>query len=251
MGLMRALRGLVSDSSGSRARPEPVPTAWVQLKAFLHACEAHHLGLAGLRPEDAIGFWAKRTTVRDACAAGLPKERAATESGFVSWEHWTTVERYFEARYSELVVAADGSFEIRLVEEFRQASVLASQALDRIALAAAEARTLEPIEGVSLDRFATIAAAMTTLGPAPSRSEVSMVLGELGVGPAAYGAARRGWLVRIKEDTTGRLKTRYRQAFSAARDSYVEATEPPEESGVRAIGASALARRSWIESDVG
>ncbi|MEO6420103.1 MAG: hypothetical protein ABIP39_11875, partial [Polyangiaceae bacterium] len=80
----------------------------------------------------------------------------------------------------------------------------------------------------------------------PSRSEVSLVLGGLGIGPAAYGAARRGWIQRMKDDASGRLKARYREVFSVARQSIVEVTERSETSGVRRIGDAAIARRTWV-----
>lgn len=246
MGLMRALSRLFGGSRARKAKAEPVPAAWGQIKAFVQNCESTRLGLGGLRAEDAAGFWTRRARILEAHAAGMPKERVATEAGFVSWEHWVLVERYFEARYSELAVKADGTFEIRLIEEFRQASVIASRDVQRVSVRAAEMKTLDPIEGITLDRFAEIAAAMTQFGPEPSRSEVSMVLGGLGIGPAAYGAARRGWLVRIKEDATGRLKARYREVYTSARQQVVAVTERAETSGVRRIGDAAIARRTWV-----
>lgn len=247
MGLMRALSRLFGGSSARKAKPEPVPAAWGQIKAFVQSCESTGLSLGGLRAEDAAGFWTKRARIHEAHAAGMPKERVATEAGFVSWEHWMLVERYFEARYSELAVNADGTFEIRLIEEFRQASVVASRDVQRISVRAAELKTLEPIEGITLDRFAEIAAAMTQFGPEPSRLELSMVLGGLGVGPATYGAARRGWHLRMQEDRTGRLKARYREVFYAARQRNGEASESQEKSGVRMIGSPAIARRTWVD----
>lgn len=246
MGLMQVLSRVFGGSSAPKAKPEPIPAAWGQMKAFVQSCESNGLGLGGLRIEDAPGFWTRRSRIHEAYAAGMPKERIAAETGFVSWEHWLLVERYFEARYSELAVRADGTFEIRLIEEFRQASVVATRDLKRISVRAAELKTLDPIEGITLDRFAEICAAMAKFGQSPSRSELSMVLGELGVGPATYGAARRGWIQRIKEDSTGRLKARYREVYFAARQAMVDVAEPVERSGVRMIGDPAIARRTWV-----
>src|SRR4051812_15600126 len=118
MSVMRALSRLFGRSSAPKAKPEPVPPAWGQIKAFVQNCESNRLGLGGLRAEDAAGFWTKRSRIEEARAAGMPKERIAAEAGFVSWEHWVLVERYFEARYSELAVKEDGTFEIRLIAEF-------------------------------------------------------------------------------------------------------------------------------------
>lgn len=246
MGLMQTLGRLFRGSSVPKAKPEPIPAAWGQMKAFVQSCESSGLGLGGLRAEDAAGFWTRRSQIHEAFAGGMPKERIAAESDFVSWEHWLLVERYFEARYSELGVRADGTFEIRLIEQFRQASVVASRDIARISVRAAELKTLDPIEGITLDRFAEIAAVMMRFGPEPSRSELSMVLGELGIGPAAYGSARRGWLQRMKDDSSGRLKARYREIFSAARQRNGEFAEPTESSGVRQIGDPAIARRTWV-----
>ncbi len=250
MGFIRALSRLFGGSSAPTAKPEPVPPAWRQIKAFVQNCEMTRLSLGGLRAEDAAGFWTRRARIHEAQAAGMPKERVATEAGFASWAHWALVERYFEARYSELAVNADGSYEIRLIEEFRQASVVASRDVERISVRAAEMKTLDPIEGITLDRFAEIAAAMTQFGPEPSRRELSMVLGGLGVGPATYGAARRGWHQRMQDDKSGRLKARYREVFYAARQRNGEASESQEKSGVRMIGSPAIARRTWVESDL-
>lgn len=246
MGFMQTLSKLFGGSSTRKAKPEPVPAAWGQMKAFVQICESSGLGLGGLRTEDPTAFCNKRSRIREAHATGMPKERIAIEAGYVNWEHWLLVERYFEARYSELSLRADGTYEIRVIEEFRQASVVASRDLERISISAAAAKTLDPIDGITLDRFAEISAAMTKFGPEPSRSEVSQVLGGLGIGPATYGAARRGWLQRIKDDTTGRLKARYREVYISARQSIVEVSEPQETSGVRRIGDAAIARRSWV-----
>jgi hypothetical protein len=233
---------------------------WGRIKAYVHDCQKHRLDLAKLHPEDPVGFFTRRAVIRDAQRSGIPLERAAIASGFTSEVHWKFVERYFESIYSTLAAKPDGGYEIRFVPEFDSARLLAEREREaQLAFQAAStsaSRILEPIQGITLERFAQISAALLDFGAEPSRAELSGILAELHVGPAAYGGARRGWIERMDQDTTGKLKQRYREAFRTARQVRVS-------SGVHRLDAlegapttdearaRAAARRSWVEIGFG
>jgi hypothetical protein len=233
---------------------------WARIKGYVRDCQKHGLDLAKLHPEDPVGFFTRRAFIRDAQRSGMPLERAAVAAGFTSEAHWTFVERYFESIYSTLTMKADGSYEIRFVPEFDRARLLAErereQEMARQLASTSASRILEPIQGLTIERFAEVSAAMLDFGPEPSRAEMSSILGELHVGPAAYGGARRGWLDRMEQVNSGKLKQRYREAFRAARQIRVA-------SGVHRLDslegaptadearARAAARRSWVEIGFG
>jgi hypothetical protein len=176
--------------------------------------------------------------------AGISLDRAARDHGFIGARHWETVVRYFEARHSELWIDESGVPRVRFVEEFQNA-----EALVRERLRDADARSLEPIHGIGIERFAEVSAAIVRLGRAPSRTALSRVLSEFGVGSATYGAVRRGWLERIARDSTRSLQRRYQDAFLAARSRFAT-LQPADETGQRE-SATARARRSWADEGVG
>ncbi|MDB4994097.1 MAG: hypothetical protein JWM74_1529 [Myxococcaceae bacterium] len=234
---------------------------WARIKAYVRDCQKHGLDLAKLHPEDPVGFFTRRAFIRDAQRSGMPLERAAVAAGFTSEAHWTFVERYFESIYSTLSLKADGTYEIRFVPEFDRARLLAErereEQMARQLASTSASRILEPIQGITLERFAEISAAMLDFGAEPSRAEISTVLAELHVGPAAYGGARRGWIERMDQDTTGKLKQRYREAFRTARQARMASGvhrldaldgAPPTAEEAR---ARAAARRSWVEIGFG
>lgn len=234
---------------------------WARIKAYVRDCQHHGLDLAKLQASDPVGFFTRRAFIRESTHAGMPLERAAIAAGFTSEAHWSFVERYFESIYSTLAMKPDGSYEIRFVPEFDRARLLAEQ--ERAQQLASElasssaSRILEPIQGITLERFAEISAAMLDFGAEPSRAEISGILAELNVGPAAYGRARRGFLDRMDQDTTGRLKQRYREAFRTARQARMASGvhrldlldgAPPTADELK---ARAAARRSWVEIGFG
>ncbi len=253
MGLFKAVGNLVRRiSSYPPPPPAPAPVElsaaeieWARVKDFVRGCERHGLSLGGLLITDPVGFWTRHGRIEEATRAGMPLERAAVNEGFQGAQHWLLVERYFRARYSELVTRTDGSMMVAHVNEFRRAAELAAAARER---ARADAKALEPVQGITLERFAQIAATLLDLGPEPSRAELSHVLNGIGIGPARYGAARRAWVERIKGDTSGRLKLRYLEAFADAR----RAVLAQGGSGVHQKDdidgtARAAARRSWVD----
>ena len=242
MALFRAVRGMLARDPltpptppAARAR---VPSAWIDLKVFVSACEAAPLDLCALHPSDCIGFFERRALIEGEVHAGVPIDRAARDHGFTDGRHWETVVRYFEARYSELRVDAAGVARIGFIDEFRRAEALV---LSR--LRDADARSLEPICGVGLERFAEVSAAIVRLGATPSRAALSRVLAELGVGAGTYGAVRRGWLARIAHDSTRSMQRRYQDAFLAARSRFATLL-PGDEPEPRSVGA----RRSWADA---
>jgi len=253
MALFGSVRGLFAREArtpsvapkaptSSRVRA-PVPSEWVRLKEFVSACEAMRLDLCGLHASDCVGFFERCAHVEGAVHAGVSLERAARDHGFTDARHWQTVVAYFEARHSELAWDAEGVPRIRFVEQFRRA-----EAVVRERLREADARSLEPIHGVALERFAEVSAAIVRLGATPTRAALSSVLGELGIGPATYGAVRRGWLERIAHDSTRSLQRRYMDAFLAARQRF--ATLAPADEADEPEEASARARRSWSDEGV-
>lgn len=246
MPLLGAVRTLFAREAQPRESTPPpsatlrraaVPREWERLKGFLSACESSRLDLSGLHPSDCVGFFERRAVIEGAVHAGIPLGRVVRDHGFADAWHWETVVRYFEARHSELVFGPEGTAKIRFVDEFRRA-----EAVVRERLRQADLRSVEPIHGVSLERFAEVSAAIVRLGGSASRPALSRVLAELGVGAAAYGAVRRGWLERIPRDSTRSLQRRYQDAFLAARSRFATLS-PPEE---QEVGA-ARARRSWAD----
>jgi hypothetical protein len=233
---------------------------WARIKAYVSDCQKHGLNLAKLHPDDPVGFFTRRAFIREAQRSGMPLERAAAAGGFTSEAHWTFVERYFESIYSTLGTRADGTYEIRFVPEFDRARLLAEREREdemaRQVASTSASQILEPIQGLTLERFAEVSAAMLDFGAEPSRAEISSILGELQVGPAAYGGARRGWLDRMEQDTTGKLKQRYREAFRTARQLRVASGVHRLDSldgapTVAEARARAAARRSWVEIGFG
>lgn len=211
-----------SISSQSALPTDPVRVSWDRLKTFVARCDDEDLDLAGLRIEDPIGFWSRYARIERAKLRNVAVEDAVTAEGFECLDHWTVVERYFQARYSELVRLPTGKLTIRFIDAFQRASDQAQRAIseerDRVE---ADARELEPIGGVSLERFAEIAAALAHLaGAEATRARTTEVLGTFGIGAATFGSVRRGWEARMAADKTRRLRRAYRAAWTHATEMF-------------------------------
>ena len=250
-GIFRGNRRSSRTSSYPPAAPSAVDVQWSGLKAYVAHCERERLDLGKLHPDDAVGFFHRRWAIEEAARAGIPLERAARENGFLGAAHWQGVERYFEARYSQLFVDASGQKAIHFVDEFRRARDLAEQERAQALAEAAARKALEPIQGVTLERFAEISAtlvvALGSMGGA-SRSELSSVLSQFNIGTAAFGRMRRGWMERIEGDPSGRLKKIYAGAFRATRERLMANAS----SGVMArpeedILPPATIRKTWVD----
>jgi len=244
--------GRVSTPPPSRS---PVDVQWAGLKAYVAHCERERLALARLQADDPVAFFHRRWQIEQAVRSGIPLDRAAREAGFLSGTHWQGVERYFDARYSQLVVAPDGSRQICFVEQYQRARVLAEQERAQAAAQVEADRDLEPIQGVSLERFAEISAtlvvALKDAGGA-SRSELSAVLAQFNVGPAVYGRTRRGWMERIERDTSGRLKKLYAETFKQRREQLMANASSgvmprPGAEAEEDILRPAAMRRTWVD----
>ena len=71
-----------------------------------------------------------------------------------------------------------------------------------------------PINGISLERYAELGAALD--GITEERAQVAKV-GELGVGPEDWNAAKTGWTARMQDmSLMGAVATRYMQLYNAA-----------------------------------
>lgn len=228
---------------------DPIRVSWERLKAFVARCESEDVDLAGLRIEDPIGFWSRYSRIEIAKLRGVSPEQAAVAEGLSCLDHWVVVERYFQARYSELVRLPNGKLTIRYVEAFQGAQDEADRAvaLERTRMES-EAREQEPIGGVSLERFAEIAAALAHLGADATRARTTEVLAAFGVGAATFGSVRRGWEARMEGDKTRRLRRAYRAAWTHATEMLgsgqwelpTSDTDPKEVSKV-------ATRYTWVE----
>jgi len=227
--------------------PAPLSAAeleWQRVKSFVQECERQGLALGRLQPDDPVGFWSRRCAIDESVRGGMPLERAAKDAGYSGAQHWKLVERYFESRYCELAPNVTGELHVRYVPEFQQAALIAQRQRLEASKKKDEERALEPIQGITIERFAELSAAVALIGNAATRAEMSNVLAEFGVGPGTFGAARRAWLARIKEDKTGRLRARFLAALQKARGERAA-------SGVHRADAlqsedAASARRSWV-----
>jgi hypothetical protein len=232
---------------------DPIRASWDRLKSFVARCDSEDLDLAGLRIEDPIGFWSRHARIESAKLRGVSPEDAARAEGLKCLDHWLVIERYFQARYSELVRLPGGKVTIRFVDAFQRASEQAERAVagERERLEA-EARELEPIGGVSLERFAEIAAALAHLaGAEATRARTTEVLGTFGIGAATFGSVRRGWEARMASDKTRRLRRAYRAAWTHATEMFGsgewELPTCPADADAKA-GSKVSTRYTWVES---
>lgn len=239
--------------SSSSFPADPVRVSWDRLKSFVARCDDEDLDLAGLRIEDAIGFWSRYARIESAKLRGVSAEDAVVAEGLKCLDHWVVVERYFQARYSELVRLPSGKLTIRFIDAFQRASDQAQRAIaeERTRLEA-DARELEPIGGVSLERFAEIAAALAHLaGAEATRARTTEVLGTFGIGAATFGSVRRGWEARMVADKTRRLRRAYRAAWTHATEMFGsgqwELPDCTPDAGSKEV-SKVTTRYTWVES---
>lgn len=229
---------------------DPIREQWDRLKNFVARCDEEDLDLAGLRIEDPIGFWARHARIESAKLRGTTAEEAARAEKLSCLDHWVVVEKYFQARYSELVRLPSGQLAIRYVDAFQQAADRVEHSLaeerERIE---AEARDLEPIQGVTLERFAEMSAALNNLGAAATRARTTEVLAAFGVGAATFGSLRRGWEARMDADKTRKLRRKYRAAWTHANEQIKLGNweMPATEQEGKEI-SKVTTRYTWVES---
>ncbi|MBK6693753.1 MAG: hypothetical protein IPG50_16315 [Myxococcales bacterium] len=198
---------------------DPVRMAWDQLKSFVARCEAQSLDLAGLHVDDPIGFCAVRARIEERKLAGTSAEEATLAEGFSCVDHWVVVERYFQARYSELVRLPTGKVAVRYVEAFQRATERAEHQVNGERTRLEQAASLrEPIAGVTLERFAEISAMLAFLGSDATRARTTEVLASFGIGAATFGSVRRGWETRMEGDSTKSLRRTFRAAWTFTQE---------------------------------
>lgn len=229
---------------------DPVRQSWDRLKSFVARCEAEDLDLAGLHIEDPIGFWARYTRIECAKLRGTSPESAVRAEGLSCLDHWVVVDRYFQARYSELVRQSSGKLAIRFIDAFQRAADQSERAVNEARDAIArEAAELEPIGGVTLERFAEIGAALAHLGAEATRARTTEVLAAFGVGAATFGSVRRGWEARMEADKTKRLRRSYRKAWTHATAMLESGDwQLPTADASATSDARVRARYTWVES---
>lgn len=240
------------DSHPSIPPTDPVRQSWERLKSFVARCEAEDLDLAGLRIEDPIGFWSRHARIECAKLRGIAPEQAVVAEGLTCLDHWVVVEKYFQARYSELVRLPNGKLTIRFVDAFQRTGDQAERAIgEERARLEAEIAEREPIGGVSLERFAEISAALNYLGSEATRARTTEVLAAFGLGAATFGSVRRGWEARMAADKTRRLRRAYRAAWTQATEMFgtrqweVPTSQAPANQEVSKVVQT---RYTWVES---
>lgn len=98
---------------------------WADLQMLIQRCEAEGLDLSGLDIRNPATFWARQARIARSRADGKSYLHSVVTAGFRSVEHWETVSRYFQAKWSYAVDLPGGRREIRPRDEFTAAAVAA------------------------------------------------------------------------------------------------------------------------------
>ena len=243
MGLFSKLKSLVTGASESVAEhtpeveeedddPTPEQIAeeeWQEIQAFIARCESSGLDLAGLDINDPGGYWRVNQEIDQTEPDGNGRTLVAQKHGFRDLDHWDTVARYFQSKWSHKTVDEDGEPTVQIRDEFTNALLTAHQGqfqATQAAAAAADPTLLAPVEGVSVDLWAQASAAMANMGNGASQADCDAKLAELGLDRATYDKASAGWQAKMQGDTTFVIATKYGAAFSAAQGQTPDAGEP-------------------------
>lgn len=228
---------------------DPVRQSWDKLKSFVARCESQELDLGGLHIEDAISYWARHSQIEIAKLDGKSPEDAAKAAGFLCLDHWSVVQRYFQARYSELVKLPTGKLAIRYVDAFQRGADQNERELAaEVARREREAADLEPIGGVSLERFAEICASLAHLGAEATRTRTTQIFAAYGLGAATFGSVRRGWEARMEADGSRKLRRKFRQAWTHVHTNLENGTWQLPGSGERQEVSGVSTRYTWVEN---
>lgn len=117
-----------SDAPGDDATRDGqanIEDEWADLQVLIARCEAETIDLAGLDIRDPETFWARQLRIEDGQRGGKGRLHAVVAAGFRSLEHWDEVNRYYQAKWSQLVRRDTGELEIRPREEFTGAALRA------------------------------------------------------------------------------------------------------------------------------
>lgn len=102
-----------------------VEDEWSELQILIARHEAEGIDLAGLDIDDPASFWARQLRIEDHQRQGKGRLFSVVAAGFRSLEHWDEVNRYFQAKWSQLARRDTGELEIRPRQEFTDAAVRA------------------------------------------------------------------------------------------------------------------------------
>lgn len=107
----------VEDPTSDNDPPEvDVDERWGDLQAFIARCEAEEIELYGLEPTEIEAFVQRRSEIEKAA-----QNRALASVGIDDYAAWQRTVKYFEAKWSRLHTARDGTRTIGFDERFVQA----------------------------------------------------------------------------------------------------------------------------------
>lgn len=98
---------------------------WADIQVFVARCEAEGIDLAGLDINDPDTFWARQVRIEEGESSGKGRLHSVVSAGFRSLEHWEQVNRYYQAKWSQLARRPTGEAEIRPRDEFTAAALRA------------------------------------------------------------------------------------------------------------------------------
>lgn len=182
-----------------------VDEEWADLQMVIQRFEAEGIDLSGLDIRDPRTFWARQRQIAQGRAAGKSYLHSVVSAGFRSIEHWESVSRYFQAKWSSRIELPGGRREIRPRDEFTAAAVGAHDTRDP----RADPKLLEPVDGVSLELWARASAALARLGAHADRADADAALADLGLSRASFTAADAVWQERMRQDGSMTIGARF------------------------------------------
>jgi len=186
-----------------------VDEEWADLQMVIQRFEAEGIDLSGLDIHDPRTFWARQRQIAQGRAAGKSYLHSVVSAGFRSVEHWESVSRYFQAKWSSRVELPGGRREIRPRDEFTAAAVGAHDTREpRL-----DPKLLEPVRGVSLELWARASALRARLSTHADQADLDAVLARLGLDKAAFAAADAVWQERMRHDGTMTIAARFGAAL--------------------------------------
>lgn len=191
-----------------------VDEEWADLQMLIQRCEAEGLDLSGLDIRDPATFWARQARIARGRAEGKSYLHSVVSAGFRSVDHWETVSRYYQAKWSHAVELPGGGREIRPRDLFTAAAVGARATPEP----RAEPPPLEPVQGVSLEQWAGASATLSRLGHAASPDDVDAALAVHGLRKADFDAADAVWQDRMRRDRSQTIAARFSAALE--RDAH-------------------------------